>query len=132
MPRASTWAIRLSLIHFTAGILLGATMLFSKAGVGSVGMLNHRLTHVHMMLFGWLVQFVIGVAYWILPKFSEAPRRGNTTLIWGSLLALNLGALLGTGEPWVPSLGGAGWSLEILACLLFSVHLWPRIKGFGG
>jgi len=132
VPRASKWTIRLSLIHFAAGILLGATMLLAKAGVGSVGLLNHRLTHVHMMLFGWLVQFVIGVAFWILPKFSEAPRRGNTTLVWASLLAINAGALLGTFEPWVPAMGAAGWGLEILACVLFSVHLWPRIKGFDG
>ena len=131
MPRLSRWAIKLALLHFAAGIALGGMMLAAKAGWGDLGLLGHRMVHVHMLLFGWVLQLVFGVAYWILPKFSDGPKRGTPALAVAAVVLLNIGVLCGTGEPWVPVLGAAGWGLEVTAAFLFALHGWPRIKGFG-
>lgn len=128
MPTLSRWAIKLALVHFTGGVLLGALMLAGKAGYWPIDILGHRLVHIHMLFFGWLVQLVFGVAYWLLPTFLSGDRRGRSGLAVASIVVVNLGAILGTGAPWVPILGGVGWGLETLACLLFVVHAWPRIK----
>jgi heme/copper-type cytochrome/quinol oxidase subunit 1 len=132
MPTLSQWTVKLSLVHFVLGIVLGATMLAAKAGFGDLGLLNHRATHIHLMFFGWLVQLVVGVGYWILPKFSDGPKRGTPRLAAASIVVLNVGAVCGTASPWVPLLGMTGWTLETIACGLFAAHVWPRIKGFGG
>ena len=131
MPTLSRWAIKLALIHFAGGIALGGIMLAAKAGWGDLGMLNHRAVHIHMLLFGWTIQLVYGVAYWILPKFSTGDRHGSSALAIAAVVAINLGALCGTAEPWVAVLGAVGWGLETLSAVLFALHGWPRIKGFG-
>lgn len=128
MPRLSRWAIKIGLVHFALGLVLGAMMLAAKAGYGSVELLNHRLVHVHMLLFGWLVQLVIGVGYWLFPTFLEGPKRGTPRLAAAALVTLNVGVILGTAEPWVVSIGAAGWTLESLAVVMFAAHGWPRIK----
>lgn len=132
MTRLSVWSIRLSLVHFALGIALGATMLVAKAGYMDVTMLKHRATHVHLMLFGWLIQLVIGVGYWILPKFSTGSKRGRTELAVASIVALNSGVVVGTFEPWSTWCGVAGWGLEFAAAALFAAHIWPRVRVVNG
>lgn len=128
MPTLSRWAIKLGLIHFVLGIVLGATMLAAKAGYGPITLLNHRLVHIHMLLFGWLVQLVIGVGYWLFPTFLSGPKRGTPRVAAASVVVLNVGVVIGTAAPWVPQMGALGWALESSAVALFAVHAWPRIK----
>ncbi|MFB6262829.1 MAG: hypothetical protein ABEL76_04280 [Bradymonadaceae bacterium] len=129
MPRLSKWTIRAALVHFVLGITVGAWMLAAKAGFDEPSALGHRPVHIHFMLFGWLVQLVFGVGYWILPTFGE--QRGTTRLAAAAFVALNVGVILGTAAPWVPVLGATGWLLEVSAAALFAVHVWPRVKAFG-
>jgi len=129
MPRLSRWAIKIGLIQFALGVVLGATMLAAKAGYGAVGLLSHRLVHVHMLLFGWLVQLVMGVGYWLFPTFLEGPKRGTPRLAAAAVITLNVGVVCGTAEPWVAPAGAAGWTLEAGAVAMFALHSWPRIKG---
>lgn len=128
MPTLTRWAIKIGLVHFVLGIAIGTVMLAAKAGYGSMGILNHRPVHVHMLLFGWLVQLVIGMGYWLFPTFLSGPKRGTPRLAAASVLTLNVGVVLGTAEPWVVSLGAAGWMLESAAVVMFALHGWPRIK----
>ena len=129
MPTLSVWALRAAVAHFAIGWTLGALMLLHKGA--SLGDWAPELLpwHLHAMLFGWTVQVVIGVGYWILPKFvGEEGFRGNTGLAAASLVALNASVLLAVvpGVPFiVPSAG------EALAAALFGMHLWPRVKSFG-
>jgi hypothetical protein len=77
---------------------------------------------------------VIGVAFWILPRFSREPRRGNVPLAWAAIVSLNIGVLsAGLGPALAaPSLFAflerAG---EFVAAAAFTAHAWPRIKGLG-
>jgi len=128
MTRLSVWAIRLSLAHFAVGIVLGATMLAAKAGYGELTMLGHRSTHVHLMLFGWLIQFVMGVAYWILPTFSEGPKRGWRGPAVVGVVGINVGVVVGMFEPWSMTAAIVGWGVELAAVIAFGIHLWPRAR----
>jgi hypothetical protein len=76
----------------------------------------------------------MGMAFWILPRFSRPPRRGNAPLAWLAFVLLNLGVWLAglgpllTASPALPFLGRAA---ELLAALAFALHAWPRVKAVG-
>lgn len=73
------------------------------------------------------------VAFWILPRFSQPPRRGRVGLAWTAFWLFNAGILTAAASPWItPSWGhAAGWGLELVGAALLVVYLWPRIKAAG-
>jgi hypothetical protein len=128
MPPLSVWALRASLVWFAAGISIGALLLIDK-GSGAVGLSVGWLhTHLHLLLFGWLVQTVFAVAYWMLPRFGR--KRPRAVLAVVATVLLNATALIAFGFVWTP-LHRVVASLELAAVVLFAVHAWPRIKSFG-
>jgi hypothetical protein len=134
MPRFSTWSIRLALVYLATGVTIGALLLFHK-GVSIAPILWRLLpAHIDFLLFGWIVQLVMGVAYWILPRFSSEPRRGNVPLAWAAVVSLNIGILfagLGPAMAAPPLLAFLGRAAEFGAAVTFAVHAWPRVKGLG-
>ena len=67
MPRLSRIAIRLALASLLLGAGIGAWQLSAPA-FGAPRAWSLLPVHVELMLFGWLVQLAMGVAYWILPR----------------------------------------------------------------
>ncbi len=135
MPTLSRIAIRLSLIHFLLAITAGAVLLFTKALHLSPTAWRLLPLHQELALAGWVLQLIYGVAYWILPRFSTPPYRGNPLPVALALVFLNLGVLLVAGvwllhwsAFWLP----AGRVLEAGSALAFASHAWPRIKPYGG
>lgn len=134
MPRLSVWTLRLALIYLLAGFTLGALMLANKGLGFDAALWNLLPAHIDFLLLGWTLQLVIGVAFWILPRFSKAPRRGNENLAWTTIILLNAGI-------WIDGVGPVllhfsylnllGRGLMILAALTFAFHAWPRVKPSG-
>ena len=134
MPSLSVLLVRTALCWLASGIAMGALLLAAKAAPLPAGV--SRLFHLHSeaVLVGWMVQFALGVAWWILPKYPRLPERGSPAPIWGVWLLLNGGVLLaGVGR----SVGApdaivmAGRVAELLAALAFAAAAWPRVKAFG-
>lgn len=129
MPRLSCWFIRAALIYLAVGLTLGGLLLFHK-GIPFYPLLWRLLpVHVEFLLFGWTVQLVMGVGFWIFPRFWRS--RGNETPAWLAFGLLNGGVLLaGLG----PALGAPAWITlvgrlaEMGAAAAFAIHAWPRIK----
>lgn len=130
MPPLSTLFVRLALVHLGIGFSIGALMLANK-GVPFAGWLwRLRATHIEILLVGWFVQFALGVAYWIAPRFWEKPARGDVRGAWLAVLLLNAGLWLvaiGTFLAWVSTWVLVGRLLEVGGGLSFAWHLWPRI-----
>ena len=131
MPRPSVWLVRAALLHLGVGITFGALMLWNKGLPFEPLLWVLYLPHIEMLLFGWTVQLIMGVAFWIVPRFSNEPRYGRVGLVWGAMACLNAGVLLmvaayllNSPPAWVL----AGRGLELLAVALFAAHVWPRIK----
>jgi hypothetical protein len=134
MPRLSIWMIRAALIYLLIGFTFGGLLLFHK-GIAITPILWSLLpAHIEFLLFGWTVQLVMGMAFWILPRFRRPPRRGNTASAWLAFGLLNLGVLtVGLGplviaSPIPPFIGRLA---ELSAALAFAAHAWPRIKPAG-
>lgn len=129
MAPLSIRALRLAILHLVVGLSAGALLLTHK-GVTVLPLAGLRSTellriHHHTLLFGWTVQLVMGVAYWILPTFGARTERGRDRAMLLAIVALNLGVVLaGAG------LRLTGWALQALAALSFGVHAWPRVKAF--
>ena len=133
MPRLSVWMLRLSLLALLAGAAVGALLLSGLAGPAR-HTLQLRDLHLTLMLFGWLVQFVLGVAYWILPRYASLPERGSARLAWTTFGLFEAGMVLsaaGVADPSQQTLAPAGRLLLVGATLMFAVMLFPRIKPFG-
>jgi hypothetical protein len=134
MPRLSVVFIRLGLVHLAIGFTLGGLLLANKGQPLHPATWSLLPAHIEFLLSGWTLQLTMGVAFWILPRFSRAPRRGNERLAWTALALVNLGVLLaGVGpllsaSPWLV-LGGR--LAQAAAALLFVLHAWPRVKPLG-
>lgn len=129
MPTLTRLLLRLSLLALLGGSGIGAWRLAHPLTPGAAW----RAVHVELMLFGWLVPFVLGTAYWMLPRAAAQPERGNPRLAWIGVLLLTLGlaagavARLAGGPAAWQHLATATRSAGILVLLLL---LWPRIKPF--
>jgi heme/copper-type cytochrome/quinol oxidase subunit 1 len=133
MPRLSALMIRLSLVSLLLGSTVGALLLGQYPPAVS-RMPQLRGLHRDLMLFGWLVQFVLGVAYWILPRHASRPERGPRALAATGVALFQGGlvlALLGSTAPALYAFAPAGRLLLAGASLLFAFLLLPRIKPFG-
>ncbi len=126
MPRWAAWYIRASLVYLVVGSLWGALLLATK-GQGS-RLWSYRGWHVDIMLFGWLLQFIWGVAFWIFPRFwTQRGREELIPWIWGLLNAGVLMALLGVAWKSV-AWRFLGHAAITAAAVLFTRHAWPRVK----
>jgi hypothetical protein len=131
MPRLAVLTVRASFVHLIIGTSLGAFLLTTKAtGLWPV-VWAWLPAHVETMLVGWLVQFALGVAFWILPRFGG--QRGSVPLAWLAIVLLNAGVVLSGLAPYLrasqPAL--AGRLLSLAAIGAFALHAWPRIKAPG-
>lgn len=134
MPRLSAWMIRASLIYLFTGFIFGALLLIHKGIPLSAILWSLLPAHIDFLLFGWMVQLVMGMAFWILPRFSREPRRGSVWLAWLAFALVNAGILLVgfgplAGLPPVAAL--LGRFAQAGAGLAFAAHAWPRVKAVG-
>jgi hypothetical protein len=129
MPRVSAWFVRVSLCHLVGGFTIGALLLAGKGVSLGAGLWALRGAHIEMLLVGWVIQLVMGVAIWIFPRFAVRtdPQRSAATA-WLAFALLNAGVVL-------VSLGGIliglGRLVEIGAAASFAAHLWGRVSPAG-
>lgn len=129
MPRLSVWMIRAALAYLAVGFLLGALLLWNKGRPLTPALWRWLPVHVEVVLFGWVAQLALGVAYWILPRFHTERRRGLWAVLAGALLNAGVWSVsLAAGLAWPPAVGVFGRVLEALALLAFAWHAWPRVK----
>lgn len=132
MPRLSIWSIRISLIYLVAGWSVGALLMLSRAWGFAPGLWGLLELHVALVLYGWFLQVVIGVAYWMLPTFGGRENRGRVGAAWTSVIAVNAGVawvgLKAVAPLSAPPVEVVCW---LVAVVSFGWHAWPRIKKFG-
>ena len=132
MDKEVVWFIRLSLLYFLVGSLLGVAFVIFPAMANQ----DHIAMHVHLNLLGWMSMMIFGVGYHILPRFSGNPlwsRKLSIVQFWMA----NIG-LLGMAAGWGMRAHGhdAGTSLLLVfgvmmfvSILLFVYNLLKTVKG---
>lgn len=130
MPPLSRLFVRTALVYLLLGFTVGALLLAHKGVPFYPALWRWRPAHVDFLLIGWIVQMVMGVAFWIAPRFWRPPSRGNEMGARLAYVFLNLGVwlvVLGTAVTAQPVLVLAGRLGEVGAAVAFALHLWPRI-----
>ena len=134
MPCLTFYFIRSSLINLFVGFSIGMLLLWQKGAFLPPEVWRLLPLHLELLTFGWIIQLVMGVAFWILPRFSKAPVRGNETIVWVSFITLNIGILLYGLQSFLPErevCALIGRLLEFFSILCYGRSIWKRIKPFG-
>jgi len=135
MPAPSRWMIRCSLIYLLTGFLIGALMLISKVQPTFAWVWALLPIHIEILIFGWIIQFTMGTAYWIFPRFLEDKSRGNITLANNMVMILNSGIIINILTYlhfFSYRFTILGRSLEVLAVILFVILHWKRAVSYRG
>lgn len=131
MPLPSIWMLRLSLIYFLISAVIGALILCSK--VINIHPVIWSLLPVHfeLAIWGWIIQFVLGTAYWMFPKKLVGERRGNPLAAVVMVVLFNAGLLLMVISVFINAGGSAlpltGRSLMTASILIFAILIWNRV-----
>lgn len=137
MPTLSRWFIKIGMLYFVIGLSMGSVMLLQPTFDWSPRLQLLRPVYLHFLFIGWVTQIIMGVGYWMFPKYTKEKPRGNEKLGWAVLILINVGLILrGIGEPMMIIEPGMtyGWMLAIASmCLLFAgwgfiLNTWGRIK----
>jgi len=133
MPAQTIWMIRLSLVYLLISVLLGGLIITHKA-VDLHPMIWSLLpVHFELAIWGWLVQFVMGTAYWMFPKKLTAKRRGPAAPAWAMVVLFNFGLILLVAGPFISSLPQSSLIGRLcigLSILLFALLMWSRITTY--
>ena len=133
MPKLSVWMVRSSLVCMGIGFLFGSLVLHHK-GV-PIFLWSWRLLppHIEFMIFGWTVQLAMGIGFWILPRFPQGDRYGNTLLGWVAFALFDIGLLAGAWAGYAANaaMQAAGRGVMLVGVLVYIWVMWPRIRAFG-
>ncbi len=129
MPIQSVIMIRLSLIWLLMTTLIGALLLFNKVYVYHPAIWALLPVHFEIAIWGWVIQCVIGTAYWIFPRHMNVKPRGSEQLANWMVVLYNIGLLLlifGYLQKPAQFLQLYGRSMLIFAIMLFALLIWNR------
>lgn len=137
MPTLARWYIKAALVYFVLALLAGVIVQARTVIDLPSRLAALRPVYIHLLTVGWITQLIIGVGYWMFPKFSRDNPRGNERLAWATFILLNLGlALRVISEPQVSvrATPDLSWMLALSAVMqlvagwLFVINTWARIK----
>ncbi len=133
MPKPSIWMLRLALVYLLISVSVGGLLLIQKT-VNLHPMLWSLLPiHFELAIWGWLVQFVMGTAYWMFPRFLKGPKRGNEKFAIISVVSFNAGLLFlmaGYFTEVHSSLRLSSRFLMLFGVTLFVAVMWNRVLSY--
>ena len=137
MPPLVRRYVKTSFVFLACGLLLGGWII---VGEFLLGVFPSRLlitAHVHLLLVGFMLMIVMGVATWMFPRPARDDARYRPELAeavyWIMTLATAAraaGEIAGpyVGIPalrWVIALGGLG---QLAGAAVFVVNMWSRVR----
>ncbi|TGM37847.1 hypothetical protein [Leptospira biflexa] len=128
-PLPSVWLLRISLLYFLMGTIIGALLMLQKVFVWKVSLWYLLPIHYSMMIWGFFVQFIIGTAYWMFPKHLSNLPRGPKFQAWLVFFCYNFGfvcLLFSMMIPFSFHLETVGKILMCLAIVIFIKLIWVR------
>ena len=130
MPVQSVWMIRLSMIYLLIAVTIGGVLLIHKATPLHPGVWALLPVHFDLAIWGWMVQFVMGTAYWMFPRHLTGEGRGAASRVWMMIILFNAGILLLAGGHLLSSLDylllAARFTI-LISIILFISLMWNRI-----
>ncbi len=134
--------IKASLIYFLIGVLLGFFMELANFYPSFEFIWRYRTTHVHLLLVGFVIQLIVGVALWMFPRKSKGTPEEKLRALEvenkrGLLLfyILNAGTIIRSIFEGISDIGKLysqlallGMFLQVVAVFYFLILLFPRVR----
>lgn len=133
MPVQSIWMIRISLGYLLIITAMGSLLLVHKVIEIHPMMWVLLPAHYEMAIWGWMVQFVLGTAYWIFPRYLNLTSRGSEPIAWMVVVLLNVGIFLFVIENLlqISQLFKVSGRLIIISSIGFFVSvIWKRVVSY--
>ena len=137
MPPLIRRYIKTSFAFLIAGLVLGGYLTVGQFLLGAYPPRLVMTAHVHLLLVGFMLMMVMGVATWMFPRPAKDDTRYRPELAeavyWVMTIstALRAAAELAAGWSGAPSLrilvalGGLG---QLLGAGLFVINMWTRVR----
>ena len=137
MPPLIRRYIKTSFVFLVAGLLLGGYILVAEFVAGAHPPRLFITAHVHLLLVGFMLMLVMGVATWMFPRPARDDARYRPELaeavywVMTAATALRAAAELGAGLGGAPLLrvlvavGGLG---QLAGAALFVANMWWRVR----
>jgi len=129
--------IKTSFVFLMAGLLLGGWIVVAEFVLGRYPPRLFITAHAHLLLVGFMLMIVMGVATWMFPRPARDDLRYRPELAeavyWLMTVATSVRALAEMLAAHVDStalrvmiaLGGVGQAAGVL---LFVVNMWTRVR----
>lgn len=137
MPPVVRRYIKTSFVFLVVGLLLGGYLVVAQFVMGAAPPRLFITAHVHLLLVGFMLMIVMGVATWMFPRSSRDDPRYRPALaeavywVMTGATALRAAAEILGGLSGLPALGiviTAGALGQLLGAALFALNMWGRIR----
>ena len=132
--------VKTSFVFLMLGLVLGGyiTLQVNLAGRGVPWPLI--TAHVHLVLVGFMLSLVFGVATWMFPRPARDGGRYRPGLAWLVYWLLTASTVVRVlGELWAAAAGARGSVLaaagglgQLAAASVFVINMWTRVRMPGG
>lgn len=127
--------VKTSFVFLVAGLGLGGYLAVAEFLVGAYPSRLHVTAHVHVLLVGFMLMLVMGVATWMFPRPARDDARYRPGLAeavyWVMTVATAARALaellapVAAGLRPVIALGGLA---QLVGAALFVMNMWRRVR----
>ena len=129
--------VKTSFGFLLAGLLIGAYLITAQFVFDVYPPRLFTTAHAHLLLVGFMLMMVMGVATWMFPRPARDDTRYRPGLAeavyWVMTLSTAIRAACEilaplSGAPvvrWIIALGGLG---QLAGTALFVLNMWPRIR----
>jgi cbb3-type cytochrome oxidase subunit 1 len=129
--------IKTSFVFLLAGLALGGYIAIAQFIAGTYPPRLHVTAHVHLLLVGFMLMMVMGVATWMFPRPGREDTRYRPALAeavyWMTTLSTLLRAVAEVAAPlwevsalrWLIAAGGLG---QVAGAALFVANMWWRVR----
>lgn len=137
MPHLTRLYVKTGLVYFVAAFVTGLAMAGRPWLPTTWPVAVLTPLYVHLLMVGWVLHLIVGVAVWMFPRWSRAQPRGPDWMGYGAYGALNLGLVLRVvAEPVFVVGGGILWAGGLVVAalaqwvggMLVVALLWPRVR----
>lgn len=137
MPPLVRRYVKTSFVFLVLGLLLGGWISVREFVLGAYPPRLYVTAHAHLLLVGFVLMVVMGVATWMFPRAARDDSRYRPGLAesvyWIMTIATAARAAAELLAPWsgapflrpVIALGGLG---QLAGALLFVVNMWRRVR----
>ena len=129
--------IKTSFVFLLSGLLLGAYIVVAQFAFDAYPPRLLITAHAHLLLVGFMLMMVMGVATWMFPRPAREDSRYRPELaeavywVMTAATAIRAGAEIAAalagarGLRWLIALGGLG---QLAGSALFVLNMWWRVR----